>query len=114
MAFMHLDFHSDVVSAGDIRSQKSYPLIGMDPGKEAETYKALYLLHGLSHDHTIRQRRISIERYAASRDPAVVMPNAHPGWYTDIEHRDEGVAGSHVWEYRDEKIQSTIACFTEV
>jgi pimeloyl-ACP methyl ester carboxylesterase len=58
----------------------------MDTGNGAPTCKTLYLLHGLSDDHTIWQRRTSIERYAAKYDLAVVMPNAHRSWYTDMEH----------------------------
>lgn len=90
MALIHLDFHSDAlgmaVNADVILPQKSYTLIGMDTGSETETYKTLYLLHGLSDDHTIWQRRTSIERYAAAHNLAVVMPNAHRSWYTDMAH----------------------------
>ena len=43
----------------------------------------LYLLHGLSDDHTIWMRRTSIERYAAGRRLAIVMPAVHRSWYTD-------------------------------
>ena len=90
MALIHLNFHSDVlgmgVNAEVILPQKSTTLIGMDTGSEAPTCKTLYLLHGLSDDHTIWQRRTSIERYAAKYDLAVVMPNAHRSWYTDMEH----------------------------
>jgi S-formylglutathione hydrolase FrmB len=46
----------------------------------------LYLLHGLSDDHTIWQRRTSIERYAASRRLAVVMPAVNRSFYTDQKH----------------------------
>lgn len=46
----------------------------------------LYLLHGMSDDHTIWQRRTSIERYATEAGFAVVMPTTHLGFYTDM-HR---------------------------
>lgn len=52
--------------------------------KEGETYKTLYLLHGLSDDHTIWMRRTSIERYADEYDIAVVMPAVARSWYTDM------------------------------
>ena len=78
MALIHLNFHSDAlgmaVNAEVILPQKSTTLIGMDTGNGASTCKTLYLLHGLSDDHTIWQRRTSIERYAAKYDLAVVMP----------------------------------------
>lgn len=47
------------------------------------TYKTLYLLHGLSDDHTGWMRRTSIERYAAEYGIAVVMPGVNRSWYTD-------------------------------
>lgn len=50
-----------------------------DPGP----YPALYLLHGMSDDHTAWMRRTSIERYVEGKPLAVVMPNAHLSWYTD-------------------------------
>jgi len=46
-------------------------------------FKTLYLLHGLSDDHTAWTRWTSIERYAAEYNIAVVMPNAHRSFYSD-------------------------------
>lgn len=51
-----------------------------------ESYKTLYLLHGLSDDHTIWMRRTSIERYAIERGIAVVMPAVSRSWYTDTAY----------------------------
>ena len=39
-----------------------------------EKHKCLYLLHGLSDDHSIWMRRTSIERYASQYGICVVMP----------------------------------------
>ncbi len=47
-------------------------------------WPTLYLLHGLSDDHTTWLRRTSIERYVASLGLAVVMPSVHRSWYTDM------------------------------
>jgi len=49
-------------------------------------YKTLYLLHGLSDDHTAWTRWTSIERYAAEYNLAVVMPNAHRSFYSDRKY----------------------------
>jgi putative tributyrin esterase len=49
-------------------------------------YPTLYLLHGMSDDHTVWQRRTSIERYADDKHIAVVMPTTHLGWYTDMKY----------------------------
>lgn len=89
MALVHLDFHSDIlkmaVSANVILPQTATSQIGME-GKRETTFKTLYLLHGLSDDHTIWERRTAIERYAARYGIAVVMPNGHRSWYTDMAH----------------------------
>lgn len=46
-------------------------------------YKTLYLLHGLSDNHTAWMHFSSIDRYAAEYGIAVVMPNVDRSWYTD-------------------------------
>ena len=61
-------------------------LIGVDTADADVTYPVLYLLHGMSDDHTIWSRRTSIERYADERGIAVVMPTTELGWYTNMKH----------------------------
>ena len=51
----------------------------------------LYLLHGLSGDHTSWCRGSSIERYARAYNLAVVMPEANKSFYCDMAH------GSNYW-----------------
>ena len=46
--------------------------------------KTLYLLHGLSDDHTAWQRWTNIEKYVEGKNIAVIMPTTHRGWYTDM------------------------------
>lgn len=46
--------------------------------------KTLYLLHGMSDNDAIWARRTSIDRYAAAKNLAVVMPDGGLGWYTDM------------------------------
>ncbi len=48
--------------------------------------KTLFLLHGMSDDQSTWMRQTSIERYAAAKNLAVVMPFGGLGWYTDM-HR---------------------------
>ncbi len=87
MAFCELRYHSDAlgrsVSVNVILPENASTMIGMTT-KSGETYKTLYLLHGLSDDHTSWERRSSIERYAAEYGIAVVMPNGDRSWYTDM------------------------------
>lgn len=60
------------------------------PEKESVTpedpAKVLYLLHGMGGDHTIWTRKTSIERYVEKYHLAVIMPETHLGWYTDMAH----------------------------
>lgn len=46
----------------------------------------LYLLHGLSDDHTMWLRQTRVESYAAKRRLAVVMPAANRSFYMDMVH----------------------------
>ena len=86
MALLHVDFFSRVlkmcVQMDVILPQETTGQIGMD-GKGGRNYPTLYLLHGLSDDHTIWQRRTSIERYVSDMGMAVVMPSTARCWYTD-------------------------------
>lgn len=58
------------------------------PEKESVTpehpAKVLYLLHGMGGDHTIWTRKTGIERYVEKYPLAVIMPETHLGWYTDM------------------------------
>jgi len=90
MALMHTSFFSDVLgmtmSMDVIIPQASKKQIGMKSVENEGKLKTLYLLHGMSDDHTIWQRRTSIERYASELGIAVVMPAAHLSWYTNMAH----------------------------
>mgnify|MGYP000865125711 CR=1 FL=1 len=46
-------------------------------------FPTMYLLHGLSDDHTIWRRNTSIERYAAGLPLVIVMPDTHRQFYAD-------------------------------
>ena len=48
-------------------------------------FAVLYLLHGLSDDHSGWARRSNIERYVADYPLIVVMPDGGRGFYTDAE-----------------------------
>lgn len=49
-------------------------------------FPVLFLLHGLSDDHTAWVRRTNIDRYAQERGLAVVMPEVQRSYYTDMEY----------------------------
>ena len=52
-------------------------------GAPKNGFPTLYLLHGMTDDCTLWQRRTSIERYAGEKRLAVVMPGPRLGWYTN-------------------------------
>ena len=108
MALMHVNFFSNVlglsVQADVIIPQQTAGQIGME-GKAAETYPTLYLLHGMSDDQTIWQRRTSIERYAADLGIAVVMPTTHLGFYTDTQY------GYRYWTYISKELPAICRSF---
>ena len=88
MALLHVDCFSRTlgmcVQFDVILPQETKGQIGMS-GKGGRNYPTLYLLHGLSDDHTIWQRRTSIERYVSDMGMAVVMPSTARCWYTDSQ-----------------------------
>ena len=95
MALLHVNFSSDTLNlkmAMDvILPERPCPF---EDGK----WPTLYLLHGLSDDHSIWQRRTSIERYVDDMDLAVVMPSVHRSFYTDMKH------GMHFWTFISEEL----------
>ncbi len=97
MALMHVDFSSAAlgmcVQMDVILPQRPTGMIGIDEAAPKDKYPTLYLLHGMSDDHTIWQRRTSIERYVEGRGLAVVMPSVGLSWYTDMYR------GQKYWTY---------------
>jgi len=67
-----------------------------------QKFRAIYLLHGFSDDHTIWQRRTSIERYVAGTDFAVVMPAVHRSFYNDM------YKGYRYWTFISEEIPALV------
>jgi putative tributyrin esterase len=68
----------------------------------------LYLLHGLSDDHTIWSRRTSIERYAADYPLVIVMPDVYKSFYCDMAH------GSKYWTFISQELPSLISRWFKV
>ncbi len=79
MAFLQCDFFSSVLSLST-----SLNVILPLGDSVTRPYRTLYLLHGLSDDHTIWARRTSIERYAEAHGVAVIMPAVGRSFYVDM------------------------------
>lgn len=59
-------------------------------------FPVLYLLHGLSDDHSIWQRRTSLERYVEGLGLIVVMPDGHRGFYCNSTTPDGLAYEDHI------------------
>ena len=62
----------------------------------------LYLLHGMSDDHSIWLRRTGIERYADEYGLAVVMPTTYLGFYTDMH------MGEKYWQFISRELPAAL------
>jgi len=61
-------------------------------------HPTLFLLHGMSDDETAWSRFTSIERYVAPLGLAVVMPNVHRSFYTNMLH------GYRYWDFISQEL----------
>lgn len=112
MALINCDFFSETLGISTsitvILPQNTKAQIGMAGSKKKKRYPVLYLLHGLSDDNTIWQRRTSIERYVAEMGLVVVMPNGGRSFYTDMKY------GYKYWTYITEELPEIVASFFHV
>ncbi|MDW7659637.1 MAG: alpha/beta hydrolase family protein, partial [Bacillota bacterium] len=114
MAILHTNFFSQTLGLScsmDVILPETEQGIGIDTASDQSDRQALpvlYLLHGLSDDHTIWQRRTSIERYAASRRIAVVMPAVHRSFYTDQKY------GYRYWTFISEELPKVVRHFFHI
>ena len=87
MAFLQANIYSNVlemeVMIDVILPQSTKKKIGTQSQSTGTDLPVLYLLHGMNGNHSVWQRRTSIERYAAEYQLAVIMPSTDLGWYTD-------------------------------
>ena len=61
-------------------------------------HPTLYLLHGLGDNSSTWTRQTSIERYAWTRNLAVVMPEVHRSFYADM------IRGNDYWTFISEEL----------
>lgn len=91
MAWLEAHFYSNVLGlscAMNVLLPESAQGVGSDAsGWDGESeLPVLYLLHGVSDDHTIWMRRTSLERYAAGKRLAIVMPAVHRSYYSNQKY----------------------------
>jgi S-formylglutathione hydrolase FrmB len=104
MAFLQCSFHSDALRLACamnviLPQPAGASQIGLTSAADDDhAPPVLYLLHGLSDDHTIWMRRTSIERYAAPLGLAVIMPAVNRSFYTDM------AVGPKYWTFISEEL----------
>ena len=111
MALVTCDFYSDSLEVGTtmtvVLPQATESQIGVSGGTDraGRGFPVLYLLHGLSDDHSAWTRFTSVERYAAARGLAVVMPAVHRSFYADEAH------GHRYWTFVSDELPRVVASF---
>lgn len=90
MAFLQASVYSNIlemeVSLNVILPQKTEKKIGTATKGKLTDVPVMYLLHGMGGNHSVWQRRTSIERYVTELGLAVIMPSTDLGWYTDTAY----------------------------
>lgn len=106
MALIRLDHFSDVLelstTATVLLPESAERRIGMAGRAPVGDPPVLYLLHGLSDDHSAWLRRTAVERYVAPLGLAVVMPQVHRSYYLD------GVHTGDYWTYLTEELPAVV------
>lgn len=102
MAFLQANIFSNVlqmeVMVNVILPQKTEKAFGTNQAGKTEDIPVVYLLHGMHGNHSVWQRRTSIERYVADKGLAVIMPSTDLGWYTDTTF------GMNYWTFISEEL----------
>jgi S-formylglutathione hydrolase FrmB len=101
MAFFDCHFFSEILGL----QVSAYVLVPQDAASRRTKHPTLYLLHGLSDDHTMWMRRTGIERYAAGRNLAVVMPAVARSFYQDM------ASGPRYWTFLSRELPGLMQQF---
>ena len=104
MALIQCDFYSEQLELGTSMNV----VLPQPESAPATAPPVLYLLHGLSDDHTAWTRYTSIERYAEDKGLAVVMPQVHRSFYADEVH------GLKFWSFLAEELPAVVQRFFRV
>jgi S-formylglutathione hydrolase FrmB len=112
MALITCDFFSEALEVGTtmnvVLPQRTSAQIGVEQAAPAGPPPVLYLLHGLSDDHSAWVRYTSVERYATEAGLAVVMPAVGRSFYANEAH------GHRYWDFVSEELPTIVADFLAV
>lgn len=86
MALLHVNTYSKLLEQ-HISFDALLPMDKVSPDTPPDQrFPTLYLLHGLSDDHTVWQRWSSLELQLGDMPLAVIMPTTLRGFYTDMKY----------------------------
>lgn len=109
MALIQCDFFAETLGLSTsmtvILPQPTQGQIGLTGAAGEGRHPTLWLLHGMSDDHTIWQRRTAVERYVAPMGLAVVMPRVARSFYCDMH------AGPRYWSFISEELPAVARGF---
>ncbi|MEI2777722.1 MAG: alpha/beta hydrolase family protein [Tetrasphaera sp.] len=113
MAQLTCEFFSEALQMGTsirvILPQHTQQQVGVVEKPMRETdFPVLYLLHGLSDNHSAWTRYTSIERYADEAGLAVVMPAVGRSFYTNEAH------GHRYWDFISDELPTVVRNFFRV
>jgi putative tributyrin esterase len=102
MALIRCDFWSEAL-------EMSRSMTVILPGEEAvDPPPVVYLLHGLTDDHTAWTRFSSVERYAEELGVAVVMPSVDRSFYANEAY------GMRFWDFLSAELPERVGQFFRV
>lgn len=113
MALITVDLFSDVLEVGTsltvVWPQVTEHQVGVEGGRAVDDGPpVLYLLHGMSDDHSAWTRNTSLERHAVAAGVAVVMPAVHRSFYTDELH------GHRYWTFLSDELPQLVGSMLRV
>lgn len=93
MALIQCDFYSET-----LQKDTSMTVVLPQGTNKSNKLKTLWLLHGYNGNNTVWHRNSAIERYVSDLEIAVVMPDAHKSFYTNM------VYGLPYWTFISEEL----------
>lgn len=108
MAFFQVRFYARTLgmqTGANVIVPQSDHGIGVGSALKKDRYAVLYLLHGMSDDATIWERRTSLERYVSDMPLAVVMPEVQLSRYENMVH------GGQYFDFISEELSAVMESF---
>jgi putative tributyrin esterase len=104
MPFIQCDFFSETLQLATSMNVLLPRLTQAQRDRLGANHKfpVLYLLHGMSDDHTAWTRYTSLERYTRYLNLAVIMPAVHRSFYADMHQ------GGRYWTFISEEIPALV------